>query len=227
MPHRIIPGSTSLAGVRTVVARSDRTFARHSHDEYGFGIVTYGSQRSWSSQGSVDATAGDVITVCPGEVHDGAAVGDAPRSWSMLYIEPSVVECSLDGERPTDGEWEFRAPVIKRPELYRRIRSLHEALVSDPQLGKEALVEVLGLVVRRRRSAGSSPRGVARAIQLMDDEYASALSCRGGCVEIGRTAHPCESPREGGAPESRFQVFLSSGHLLLEVVSNRPIRPPG
>lgn len=40
---------------------------------------------------AVEAGLGDVISVNPGEVHDGAPIGDAPRTWRMLYLEPTVV----------------------------------------------------------------------------------------------------------------------------------------
>ncbi|MEO0974766.1 MAG: AraC family ligand binding domain-containing protein, partial [Pseudomonadota bacterium] len=78
-------------GIEAVCAHSARTFARHTHDEFGIGAVTRGAQRSASCVGAVEAKQGDVITVQPGEVHDGQPLGDAPRSWRMLYLDPALV----------------------------------------------------------------------------------------------------------------------------------------
>ncbi len=80
-----------LAGTIAVEATRARTFGRHSHDTYGFGVIDGGAQRSSSGRGPVEAGAGDVITVNPGEVHDGAPIGDGPRTWRMLYAEPGVL----------------------------------------------------------------------------------------------------------------------------------------
>lgn len=42
----------------------------------------------------MEAQAGDVITVNPGEVHDGAPIDDNGRAWSMLYFDPSLLVSS-------------------------------------------------------------------------------------------------------------------------------------
>ena len=41
--------------IAAVEARSGRSFARHSHDEFGIGVVTQGAHRSWSGRGTVEA----------------------------------------------------------------------------------------------------------------------------------------------------------------------------
>src|SRR3546814_5566333 len=76
--------------ITVVDAHSDRSFARHAHDTFGIGLITEGAQRSWSGRGAVEAACGQLITVNPGEVHDGKPVGPA-RSWSMLYLSPRLV----------------------------------------------------------------------------------------------------------------------------------------
>ena len=51
---------------------SNHSFPRHTHDEYGIGVVLSGAQRSWSGVGQVESVPGDVLTVNPG----GKAVED-------------------------------------------------------------------------------------------------------------------------------------------------------
>ena len=84
--HVAHPYRSRVAGIEAVSLTSSHVFPRHSHDQIGIGILTEGAQRSWSGIGPVEAEAGDVITVNPGEIHDGAPMGDRPRSWRMLYF---------------------------------------------------------------------------------------------------------------------------------------------
>lgn len=65
-------------------AHSGQSFSRHTHEQFGIGLVTRGAQKSFSGSGMVGARAGDLITVNPHEVHDGAPLEDAGRSWKML-----------------------------------------------------------------------------------------------------------------------------------------------
>ena len=50
----------------------------------------------YSGRGMVEAGPGDVITVNPGEVHDGMPIGDAGRSWRMLYFDPAIISQAID-----------------------------------------------------------------------------------------------------------------------------------
>ena len=73
-------------------------------------MIRAGAQVSHSGRGRVEAGPGHVITVNPGEVHDGAPVGDGMRAWQMLYLDPGVIarnaaELVADGRR-----YEFEHP---------------------------------------------------------------------------------------------------------------------
>ena len=46
---------SALAGVQAVAARSGRTFARHTHDQFGIGVMRLGAQVSHSGRGQVEA----------------------------------------------------------------------------------------------------------------------------------------------------------------------------
>lgn len=114
-----------------VEARSQRSFARHTHDEFGIGFIHAGAQRSWSGRGIVDATAGDIITVNPGEVHDGRPIGGS-RSWSMLYIEPSkLASITLDISEGREGSLEFYNPVVRDANVARKFRYTYAAIAGD------------------------------------------------------------------------------------------------
>ncbi|SQI36332.1 AraC-like ligand binding domain [Serratia plymuthica] len=55
-----------------VTADTDFSFGRHTHDQFGIGLMDRGAQKSLSGRGRVESSAGDIITVNPGEVHDGS-----------------------------------------------------------------------------------------------------------------------------------------------------------
>ena len=93
--------SFPVAGIDPMTASTTRAFPRHTHDQYGIGVVDSGAHASWSGRGHVEAGAGSLISVNPGEVHDGRPVGRRPRSWRILYLDPAVMSafCAdvLDG----------------------------------------------------------------------------------------------------------------------------------
>jgi AraC-like DNA-binding protein len=83
---------TRLAGVDAMSANSARSFPRHTHDQFGMGVVDSGGHASLSDRRQVEAGPGHSIFVNPGEVHDGRAIGGRPRSWRMLYFDQAMIE---------------------------------------------------------------------------------------------------------------------------------------
>lgn len=69
----------ALPGITAVAADSARRFARHTHDEFGIGVIDRGAQTSLSGRGRVQSQAGDLITVNPNEVHDGLPIASTGR----------------------------------------------------------------------------------------------------------------------------------------------------
>ncbi len=132
-----------------------------------------GAQRSWSGIGWVEARAGDVITVNPGEIHDGAPIG-AARSWRMLYLNPALVASELADE----GE---DSPEIARPALrdavlaglFARLFAQATAATPEPLALEEDLLRTLACLLRRHGSRSHPvPRlspAVAIARRRLDD----------------------------------------------------------
>ncbi|WP_175190343.1 AraC family ligand binding domain-containing protein, partial [Achromobacter dolens] len=141
-----------LAGVQAVAARSGRAFARHTHDQYGIGVMRHGAQASHSGRGRVEAGPGQVITVNPGEVHDGAPIG-GERAWQMLYLDPAVVADAADA-LPAASGFEFEHPVMDAPALAADLLALYALAVG----GGDALARDI-LLARVLARAG----GLARA----------------------------------------------------------------
>lgn len=173
-------------GAVAVAADSGHRFGRHFHDEFGIGVIDRGAQGSASGRGPVEAGPGDIITVNPGEVHDGAPIGDAGRAWRMLYLTPAVVAPLIAdiAEGATDG-FEFERPVLSDRRLAGQVSRLF-ASATDPggAWGATAEERLLALFATLRgRPADSdagngrgSPPAIGRARAMIDDDPARAAS---------------------------------------------------
>lgn len=113
VPDAIAFHALPLAGIDAMSASTARAFPRHTHDAYGIGVVDAGGHASWSGRGQVEAAPGHFISVNPGEVHDGRAIGGRPRSWRILYFDPTVLaELCADVLEGTPRPFTFAAPVF-------------------------------------------------------------------------------------------------------------------
>lgn len=180
----------AMKGVEAVMAESRHSFPRHTHDQFGIGLVTEGAHRSLSGRGTVEAGAGDMITVNPGEVHDGAPVGGAGRTWAMLYFDPEVVGEALGDMRAGGaGAEEIAHPVIRDTRLATGFRRLFARLTEaeDDTLESEQLL--LGLLSGVMGEAGgeaqSAPAQIRHARGRIDDDPAAAVSLAELAAEAG------------------------------------------
>jgi AraC-like DNA-binding protein len=198
-----------MPGVEALTLYSDHAFPRHSHDQYGIGVMTSGAQRSWSTIGQVESRAGDVIMVNPGEIHDGMPANDAARGWKILYFEPGLIAREMANDA-ADGDVVIR-PVARDPALAAEVTRLFtriEQRVQDAGAVEESLWCCLMLVMQQHRIGGpaascASP-SVAMAVQRLDEApelpttlaELAALSgvsrfqlLRGFARELGTTPH--------------------------------------
>jgi AraC-like DNA-binding protein len=128
--HRVEQHRSAMAGVDAIALVSNRTFPRHCHDQFGFGVMLTGGHRSWSGMGMVEATPGDVICVNPGEVHDGTSMGDDVRGWLMLYVDARVLDEHIGADIKSRSE--IVSPVIKDATLASRITSCFNCIADLP-----------------------------------------------------------------------------------------------
>lgn len=156
-------------------------FPRHSHDQYGVGLLLDGAQRSFSGRGMVDAHAGDVIMVNPGEMHDGQPLHCETRSWQMLYFSAQQLAVAADAANLSPFGQTLLPPVSQNPQLADRIARLITLLqaANTPALAlDEAEVELLALLWRFPRSTTMPAEGHAdleKVRQLLCDSNDSTL----------------------------------------------------
>lgn len=188
------------SNVTAVEASSAHSFARHTHDEYGIGVMLAGAQRSWSGRGTVEASAGDLITVNPGEVHDGSPIGES-RSWAMLYLSPQIMAgIVLDIQDGRRANFEFANPVKQDHRAANRFLLAFSTLSNGDD---EAIDELLMMMVTglMQETSVSRPRPgcpLTRVRARIDDDPAGH--------------HPlAELAQEAGA--SSFQTLRSFARL--------------
>jgi AraC-like DNA-binding protein len=207
--HHVIQQPVRRFGVEAMALATDHHFPRHTHDDFGLGLLMFGGHRSWSGRGHVEAAPKDLICVNPGEMHDGAPLGGQPRAWRMVYIPPAILTAAIgDG---AIGSFEFVRPSFFDPAVTRLFSRLFAAVVAhraDGLLVEERLVALASKVAAtwgapRLRGRGTPP-AVSKALQRIHDNPAPKLSLgelallsgvsrfqllRGFARDVGATPH--------------------------------------
>lgn len=179
-------------GVELVEADSDRTFVRHMHDQFGIGLLAHGAQRSASGRGQVEAVAGDLISVNPAEVHDGASIGRAARRWHMLYFKPQCIADVLDDMAADAGRpaCEFAYPVLRSQRAAVLFRTLYQTMAQAGEYADRlAIDETLPLLIAHlldQTPASSVPDSAAgRAKAMIDDAPLASVSLASLAAQAG------------------------------------------
>jgi AraC-like DNA-binding protein len=181
------------SGIEAVEANTSLVFGRHTHEQFGVGLIERGAQKSASGRGPVEAGAGDVITVNPGEVHDGAPIGDGGRSWRMLYLDPLVVAELANDVTEGRGETacEFTQPKVSDKGIAGQFAQLFRSMTSGTGDSNglkvdETLLLLFGSLLQpgpnRQRSV---PTGIASARALIDDDPLAILTLAALADEAG------------------------------------------
>jgi AraC-like DNA-binding protein len=206
--HQVEQHRSNVRGIEVMTLVSNHHFPRHSHGQFGIGVLDFGAQRSWSGIGSVDAAPGDVIIVNPGEMHDGAPL-DGKRGWRMIYLEPALVIREVEEE--IVGQVEIVRPMARDPVLAGHIARLFACLTAsqrDPLAREEILLRSLIYLLRRHGIARPSSDGpspcVAKALERLNSAPETPVSLaelaalsavsrfhllRGFAREVGITPH--------------------------------------
>jgi len=201
-PGRVVMHRCSVAGVQATAADTARSFGRHSHDTFGVGLVWRGAQRSASGRGPVQARAGDIITVNPGEVHDGSPFDERGRGWRMLYLDPRLIyEVASELGAPLPTAVELEQPVLRDDALALCFGRAFAAAIGatdgfDDALAREtSFYALMAQLVRRHATVRlhlptAKPIGgigslIQRAKARIDDDPSEAVTLSGLAAEAG------------------------------------------
>jgi AraC-like DNA-binding protein len=159
--HKAKQHRSTVPGVEAMTLVSNHHFPRHAHDQFGFGIIDFGAQRSWSGVGQIEASAGDVIFCNPGEMHDGLPFERRVRVWRIIYFDPALIRRTVEGQ--VSAEFEIVRPVARDPLLAQHFVRLFASL-TDKQpdvLGQEEnLIRAIACILQRNGSCRPSYRNV-------------------------------------------------------------------
>src|SRR5277367_3457561 len=199
MVERITYFRVALKGMDAMSATTARTYPRHTHDQYGVGVIDRGRHTSLSGRGQVEAGTGSLIFVNPGEVHDGRALGGRPRSWRMLYLEPAAMVAAHDDvlEGATEAP-AFAAPVFADERLRRAFDTAFDSATRHDENSNEMVVETATLrlvallavnLSSKRRKSSTSTISIRRTRERIDADPAAPLTLASLAAETGRSRY--------------------------------------
>lgn len=179
-----------------MTASSARAFPRHTHDQYGIGVVDSGGHASWSGRGQVEAGPGNFICVNPGEVHDGRAIDRRSRSWRILYFDPALMEeACADILEGAQASFTFAAPVFADDDLRRLFDAAFAytaATIAGPNHKMACETALLTLAARLHAHSTVGPRSeqgptacIRRARSRIDADPAAQLTLVELATEAG------------------------------------------
>ncbi len=100
-------------------------FARHFHDEFALGLMESGVQKIFCHGRDYFAPAGSLITVNPGDIHDGCSANGAGYKYRILYIPVDLMQEAGSVGLKQNPEVVFKTPVTNDPTFGIQLRRLH------------------------------------------------------------------------------------------------------
>ncbi|MFC0225977.1 AraC family transcriptional regulator [Serratia aquatilis] len=180
MPGQFSMPPCSVPGIEVVIAATAHRYPKHFHTQFGIGLITHGAQKSLSGRGLVEARPGDIITVNPGEVHDGRPLGEGTRSWRMLYLDPALVEAATSELAAGKSSCsEFSSPVLTDHLAADGFRTLFNSMIQRQYGGQlqqeQSLLLLLARLFHQREPTELSPT-IRVARERLDDDPANPVS---------------------------------------------------
>lgn len=166
----------SLPGIEAVIATTCHSYPKHFHTQFGIGLINSGTQKSLSGRGLVEAGPGDIITVNPGEVHDGSPIGEGPRSWHMLYLDPELI---VEATNELAAGIEFSLPALTDNVAAGCFRNLFTSVTHEQHRNtlaqEQSLLLLLAQLFHSREPTETTPT-LRLARERLDDDPANPIS---------------------------------------------------
>jgi AraC-like DNA-binding protein len=184
----------AIAGINLMTASTARSFPRHTHDQFGVGVVDSGGHASVSEHGPVKVGPGTLIFVNPGEVHDGHAIGGQNRRWRMIYFNPALLNSFLDeidGHEYRDGA--FGAAALTHESLRNSFDASFASILGTPMQSETALLKFVANLARsavtRRRVLHPLTPSISHVRSRIDDDAAASLTLQDLAEQAGMSRY--------------------------------------
>ncbi len=120
-----------LDGVSLFKARFNKfTYKKHCHREYAIGVIEYGAQKFSHLGSTYTASPNTIITVNPGEVHDGTSGSNAGYQYRMMYLDPSKLSKIITNRSDSKAlNGHFKKPTVCDNQIASSLR--HALLLLD------------------------------------------------------------------------------------------------
>ncbi|WP_137820270.1 AraC family transcriptional regulator [Pseudomonas sp. 2FG] len=172
---RIPEGDCELLSARY----STQSFGRHSHDRYAVGVISSGVEKLFYRGSYYLGGAGSVVTISPGEIHDGLPGHDQGWMYRMLYIDPEWVNRAVfQGRFSGDHIHLFQTALSQAPDFARTFLHQHQIIEkSNPSLERETILLELVTQLFERSGAPIAPvsaaeqHAVKRIKKKLEDEF--------------------------------------------------------
>lgn len=158
---RIPEGDCELLSARY----SNQSFGRHSHDRYAVGVISHGVEKLFYRGSYHQGVAGSVVTISPGEIHDGLPGNDQGWMYRMLYLDPQWINRSLFQGRFSDDHLHlFQSALNQSPAFAQYFLHQHHIMErSGPSLERETIL--LDLVAQLFERTGAPVLSVDKSEQ--------------------------------------------------------------
>lgn len=156
---RIPEGECELLSARY----STQSFGRHAHDRYAVGVINSGVERLFYRGSYYLGGAGSVVTITPGEIHDGLPGHDQGWMYRMLYLDPQWVNRSVfQGRFSNEHIHLFQSALNQAPDFAGSFLHQHRIIEqSGPSLEREIIL--LDLVAQLFERSGAPVAQVSKA----------------------------------------------------------------
>ncbi len=122
---RIPEGDSELL----VAKYTEQVFGRHAHDRYALGVILDGAEKLYYRGTHWYGSAGTVVSISPGEIHDGAPASEEGWTYRMMYVDPIWLNASgLCGHSPSDHIHLFHEPFRHDPQLAQVLLRAHKTI---------------------------------------------------------------------------------------------------
>lgn len=133
-------------------------FSRHSHDDFALGLMYEGVQQFFYRGQSSYAPAGSLITVNPGEIHDGMSGDRKDFAYRIIYIPYELMQQIGNGMVAGRRNHYFGGPVVESQRFAGELAGIFQMLDNGDTDMMELQVHFYNLVARLLERYGTEKK---------------------------------------------------------------------